>query len=194
MAVESVSIIGNCWSGAGPRCRQNTECPSGARPSIRRAPTAAFGHYALRELSCRLVVSPDAARPHFYSIYAYSASPMTWATKEGIESNRSHCWISGDGSSTPLPWQARHPVFVALAERCAAAIFLNSPLPTCWSPFGGTERTRYRTMDGVLDYCRYSADPVWRLVLYACGYRDRRCFDSPTSLAPPCDRKLLAGH
>jgi squalene synthase HpnC len=30
---------------------------------------------------------------------------------------------------------------------------------------------RYQTMDDVLDYCRYSANPVGRLVLYACGYR-----------------------
>ena len=29
--------------------------------------------------------------------------------------------------------------------------------------------TRYATMDDVLGYCRYSANPVGRLVLYACG-------------------------
>jgi squalene synthase HpnC len=29
--------------------------------------------------------------------------------------------------------------------------------------------TRYATMDDVLAYCRYSANPVGRLVLYACG-------------------------
>jgi phytoene synthase len=31
---------------------------------------------------------------------------------------------------------------------------------------------RYATWDGVLDYCVYSANPVGRLVLYLCGYRD----------------------
>ena len=31
---------------------------------------------------------------------------------------------------------------------------------------------RYATWDDVLDYCRYSANPVGRLVLYLCGYRD----------------------
>jgi len=32
--------------------------------------------------------------------------------------------------------------------------------------------TRYPTFDGLLGYCRYSANPVGHLVLYLCGYRD----------------------
>jgi squalene synthase HpnC len=31
---------------------------------------------------------------------------------------------------------------------------------------------RYQTFEEVVDYCRRSADPVGRLVLYMCGYRD----------------------
>jgi squalene synthase HpnC len=31
---------------------------------------------------------------------------------------------------------------------------------------------RYQTFEQVVDYCRRSADPVGRLVLYMCGYRD----------------------
>ena len=34
--------------------------------------------------------------------------------------------------------------------------------------------TRYESLDQVHDYCRRSADPVGRLVLYLCGYRDAR--------------------
>jgi len=33
---------------------------------------------------------------------------------------------------------------------------------------------RYETFGDVLGYCRYSANPVGRLVLYTCGYRDER--------------------
>jgi len=33
---------------------------------------------------------------------------------------------------------------------------------------------RYDTFEQLLDYCRRSADPVGRLVLYMCGYRDDR--------------------
>ena len=32
--------------------------------------------------------------------------------------------------------------------------------------------TRYANWDEVFGYCRYSANPVGRLVLYLCGYRD----------------------
>jgi squalene synthase HpnC len=32
--------------------------------------------------------------------------------------------------------------------------------------------TRYRTWEDVLAYCRFSANPVGRLVLYLCGYAD----------------------
>jgi squalene synthase HpnC len=32
--------------------------------------------------------------------------------------------------------------------------------------------SRYRTFDDLVRYCRYSANPVGRLVLYLCGYRD----------------------
>ncbi len=41
-------------------------------------------------------------------------------------------------------------------------------LLTCVSP-GTTTVQRYATMSDVLDYCHYSANPVGRLVLYACG-------------------------
>ncbi len=36
--------------------------------------------------------------------------------------------------------------------------------------------TRFETMDNVLAYCRYSANPVGRLVLYICGYTDAERF------------------
>ena len=36
--------------------------------------------------------------------------------------------------------------------------------------------TRYATMQDVLGYCRYSANPVGRLVLYTCGYTDEERF------------------
>jgi squalene synthase HpnC len=34
--------------------------------------------------------------------------------------------------------------------------------------------SRYQTFDQVVDYCRRSADPVGRLVLYMCGHRDEQ--------------------
>src|SRR5207244_946690 len=34
--------------------------------------------------------------------------------------------------------------------------------------------SRYETFEQVVDYCRRSANPVGRLVLYLCGYRDEQ--------------------
>jgi len=73
---------------------------------------------------------------------------------------------------------ASHPVFVALrgtAERCQLPI----------DPFGDLitafERdqivARYRNFEEVFEYCRYSANPVGRLVLGLCGYRDQARYE-----------------
>ena len=46
-------------------------------------------------------------------------------------------------------------------------------MPTCSRPFARTKPSAgYTTFDDLLVYCRYSANPVGRLVLYVCGYRD----------------------
>jgi squalene synthase HpnC len=114
---------------------------------------------------------PKALRPHFHSIYAY-------------------CRISDDlGDEVPDPAQAlalldlwgreldacyegraRHPVFVALAETIRACSIPKEPFADLLVAFRQDQTvTRFDTMQHVLAYCRYSANPVGRLVLYACN-------------------------
>jgi squalene synthase HpnC len=114
---------------------------------------------------------PKALRPHFHSIYAY-------------------CRISDDlGDEVPDPAQAlalldlwgreldacyegraRHPVFVALAETIRACSIPKDPFADLLVAFRQDQTvTRFETMQDVLAYCHYSANPVGRLVLYACG-------------------------
>jgi len=114
---------------------------------------------------------PKALKPHFHAIYAY-------------------CRISDDlGDEVPDAWQAlalldmwgreldacyegraRHPVFVALRETIRACAIPKEPFADLLIAFRQDQKiTRYATMEDVLGYCRYSADPVGRLVLYACG-------------------------
>jgi squalene synthase HpnC len=65
---------------------------------------------------------------------------------------------------------ARHPVFVALAETIKECSIPKEPFADLLTAFRQDQIvTRYATMDDVLRYCRYSANPVGRLVLYACG-------------------------
>ncbi|MEI9969624.1 MAG: squalene/phytoene synthase family protein [Terracidiphilus sp.] len=54
--------------------------------------------------------------------------------------------------------------------------------------------SRYETMDCVIDYCRYSANPVGRLVLYACGEvsprREKNISSFPTQPARVCSSPI----
>src|SRR5512135_1799327 len=117
---------------------------------------------------------PRRLRPHFHSIYAY-------------------CRISDDlGDEVPDPAQAlalldawereldacydgepRHPVFVALRETVRACDIPKQEFSDLLKAFRQDQSVhRYETFDDLLGYCRYSANPVGHLVLYACGYRD----------------------
>jgi len=65
---------------------------------------------------------------------------------------------------------ARHPVFVALAETIRDCFIPKEPFADLLVAFRRDQIvSRYETIDDVLNYCRYSANPVGRLVLYACG-------------------------
>ncbi len=67
----------------------------------------------------------------------------------------------------------RHPVFIALRETIREFDIPREPFSDLLVAFRQDQRvTRYETFDDLLGYCHYSANPVGRLVLYVCGYRD----------------------
>ncbi|MFW6032778.1 MAG: squalene synthase HpnC [Phycisphaeraceae bacterium] len=69
--------------------------------------------------------------------------------------------------------EPRHPVFVAHRPTVEKYDIPRRPFDDLIDAFEQDQRvTRYETWDAVLDYCSRSADPVGRLVLYLCGYRD----------------------
>ena len=77
------------------------------------------------------------------------------------------------GGSGQNPAWPRHPVFVALRETIRDLDIPREPFAALLTAFRQDQRvTRYPTFDDVLGYCRNSANPVGRLVLYVCGYRD----------------------
>jgi phytoene synthase len=62
---------------------------------------------------------------------------------------------------------------VALHETISAKNIPREPFADLLTAFRRDQSVkRYSTWDEVLDYCIYSANPVGRLVLYLCGYRD----------------------
>src|SRR5437588_32547 len=67
----------------------------------------------------------------------------------------------------------RHPVFVALAETVKKFQIPKHEFSDLLIAFRQDQTvTRFESFDDVLAYCRFSANPVGRLVLYVCGYRD----------------------
>jgi squalene synthase HpnC len=64
-------------------------------------------------------------------------------------------------------------VFVALAHTTQKHSIPIQPFLDLIDAFQQDQRiSRYRTFEDVADYCRRSANPVGRLVLYVCGYGD----------------------
>jgi len=69
--------------------------------------------------------------------------------------------------------QARHPVFVALAGTAREFSLPVTLFDDLIQAFEQDQTvTRYRNFEELFQYCRYSANPVGRLVLGLCGYRD----------------------
>lgn len=67
----------------------------------------------------------------------------------------------------------RHPVYIALKPVIDRHDIPRKPFDDLIDAFVQDQTVnRYDTWDQVLDYCTRSADPVGRLVLYMCGYRD----------------------
>ena len=121
---------------------------------------------------------PRALRPHFQAIYAYCRVSDDLGDEVGdpaVALALLHQW--GEELDACYAGQSRHPVFVALAETIRACSIPKQPFADLLTAFRQDQTvTRYATMDDVLAYCRYSANPVGRLVLYACGEADEEKF------------------
>ena len=121
---------------------------------------------------------PKRFRPHFHSIYAYCRVSDDLGDEVG-DPAASLALLDLWGAELDACYrgEARHPVFVALAETIRACEIPKEPFADLLVAFRQDQTvTRFATMRDVLGYCRYSANPVGRLVLYACGYRDQERF------------------
>jgi squalene synthase HpnC len=121
---------------------------------------------------------PTRLRPHFYSIYAYCRISDDLGDEVG-DREQSLALLDFWGRELDACYrgETRHPVFVALEETIRACEIPQQPFADLLVAFRQDQTVaRYNTMDDALEYCRYSANPVGRLVLYACGYRSPEMF------------------
>jgi squalene synthase HpnC/squalene synthase HpnD len=117
---------------------------------------------------------PTELHQHFYNVYAY----CRWADDLGDEIP------NAQRASELLEWWEEelnccyeghplHPVFVALRETILAKDIPRQVFADLLKAFRQDQvLKRYPTWESMIGYCRYSANPVGRLVLYLCGYRD----------------------
>jgi len=117
---------------------------------------------------------PKDLHQHFYNLYAY----CRWADDLGDEiPDNSRAlelldWWEEELSACHAG-RPSHPVFVALRETIVAKDIPKQPFADLLKAFRQDQTTkRYRTWDAMIGYCVNSANPVGRLVLYLCGYRD----------------------
>ncbi len=117
---------------------------------------------------------PKRLHQDFFNVYAF----CRWADDLGDE--------IGDSSESLrlLEWwrtelfsmydgRPAHPVFVALRETVERFGIPRDPFEDLLRAFVQDQIVnRYRDWDDLFGYCRYSANPVGRLVLYLCGYSD----------------------
>jgi squalene synthase HpnC len=117
---------------------------------------------------------PRGLHQHFYNLYAY----CRWADDLGDEiplRERALELLDWWERELEACYEGRpsHPVFVALRETIVAKDVPKQPFADLLKAFRQDQVVkRYSTWDAVLGYCVYSANPVGRLVLYLCGYRD----------------------
>jgi squalene synthase HpnC/squalene synthase HpnD len=117
---------------------------------------------------------PKRLHQHFYNLYAY----CRWADDLGDEISdpaRALELLAGWEQELRDCYAGRpsHPVFVALEQTIRACNIPIEPFSDLLIAFRQDQTVhRYPTWNDMLSYCRYSANPVGRLVLYLCDYRD----------------------
>ena len=117
---------------------------------------------------------PKRLHQDFYNVYSF----CRWADDLGDEigdvqeSLRLLAWWRTELNAM-YAGRVSHPVFVALKDTAAKYELPQQTFDDLIKAFEQDQVvTEYRDFDHLFDYCRYSANPVGRLVLGLCGYRD----------------------
>ncbi len=132
----------------------------------------AASHY--ENFSVISLLLPRNLRQDFCNIYAFcrvadDLGDETGDTNESIRlledfRNQTHACFAGQATTT---------VFVALKATIQRHQLPIEPFLDLIDAFEQDQRVfRYQSLEELVDYCRRSANPVGRLVLYLCGYRD----------------------
>ena len=136
---------------------------------------------------------PKRLRQHFFNVYAYCRISDDLGDEVGDAAASLELLDQWEQElNACYNGNPRHPVFVALAETVKQFDIPQHEFSDLLCAFRQDQTiTRFETFDDVLAYCRYSANPVGRLVLALCGYQDaeRQALSDAT-----CTALQLANH
>ena len=151
--------------------KEATPSVASARAYCKRLATGRYENFSVASFFL-----PKPLRQHFFNVYAYCRWSDDLADETGdtgVSTDLLNWWeeeLRFCYAGTP-----RHPVFVALEETIHQFDIPMTPFQDLLTAFRQDQRiSRYATYDELMAYCRYSANPVGRLVLYLCGYRDEQ--------------------
>ncbi|HEY6946838.1 MAG TPA: squalene synthase HpnC, partial [Candidatus Acidoferrum sp.] len=149
---------------------------SGCSPAVAQEYTRWLATHHYENFNVVSWLLPKALHQHFYNVYGYCrwADDLADEVPNPMRSLQLLDWwereldLCYDGKPS-------HPVFIALRQTVLAKDIPKQPFADLLRAFRQDQTTqRYPNWDAVIGYCLYSANPVGRLVLYLCGYRDEQ--------------------
>jgi squalene synthase HpnC len=149
--------------------------PDDIRSAYRYCKRLASRHYENFPVASFFI--PRSKRKHFYAAYAFMRTADDFADHETMDVNRRLLLI--------VQWQAKldacyrgiseDPIFIALQNSIEELHIPKEIFDHILNAFKvDLFKNRYAGFDALIDYCRYSANPVGRLVLHVMGYSGHR--------------------
>lgn len=171
MSRDSTTLLDAAWSRLPAAYRIPDAAPS-LEEAFAYCERLAKAHY--ENFSVATWFLPKHLKQHFYHVYAYCRISDDLGDEVG-DARQSLALLDAweqelDACYNGAP---RHPVFVALRHTIHQFGIPKHEFSDLLVAFRRDQAiTRFPTFADVLDYCKYSANPVGHLVLYLGGYSD----------------------
>ncbi len=143
-------------------------------PAAAEAFTRELTHSHYENFSVVSILLPKHLRQDFCNVYAFCRTSDDLAD-ELSDRNQALSLLGRFRQQLHACYEGRteSAVYLALSQTIQRHSIPIQPFDDLLDAFDQDQRmNRYQTFAELCDYCRRSADPVGRLVLYMCGYRD----------------------